>query len=109
MSLLDGEADSRMAGRDVVTGRYKHGHRGPYRTRQEAIRQRLEALTTAYKAITPADIALLSIAAIHLVDAEKARSRVNRLRATNAAARILRSIPRLPEAESIDDVLRGAR
>jgi hypothetical protein len=53
---------------------------------------------------------LLSAAAIHLVDAEKARNRTQRVRATtNAAVRLLREIPRKAEAESIDDVLRGGR
>ena len=82
---------------------------GRYRTRQEAVKERLDALLTAYKARSAADIALLSIAAIHLVDAEKARNRTQRVRATNAAMRALREIPRQPEAGSIDEALRGLR
>jgi hypothetical protein len=61
------------------------------------VSERLNSLLATYNAHKPADIALLSVAAVHLVDAEKSRNRVNRVRASNAAERILRSIPRQPE------------
>ena len=83
-------------------------HISEYATRQKLVQERLRALLAAFKADNPGDIALLSVAAVHLIDAEKARSRVNRTRAANAAARILRSIPRLPEPEpTLDELLRG--
>jgi hypothetical protein len=109
MSLQDRTDSRAFPGRDPANGHFMKGFRGAYRTRQEAVKQRLEALQSAYKATTAADIALLSIAAIHLVDAEKARSRNTRVRATNAAMRALREIPREPEHETIDDVLGGRR
>ena len=109
MSLQDGSDLRAIPGRDPASGRFQRGFRGAYRTRQEAVKERLDALLTAYKARSAADIALLSIAAIHLVDAEKARNRTQRVRATNAAMRALREIPRQPQAESIDEALRGLR
>jgi hypothetical protein len=108
LSLTDGSDSRSIPGHDPATGRFQKGFRGAYRTRQEAIKQRIDALLTAYNAITPADLALLGAAATHLEDAAKARSRVNRVRATNAAVRILREIPRRPEhVPTMDEVLNG--
>src|SRR5262245_57764781 len=106
MSLQDGAQRSAVAGHDPATGRFVRGHISEYRTRSRLVQERLTSLMATYNAVKPADIALLSVAAIHLVDAEKSRKRVDRVRASNAAARILRSIPRQPDrAPTLDEVL----
>jgi hypothetical protein len=70
------------------------------------IAARLEALQSQYSANSAADLALLSLAAVHIVDSEKARNRVNRTRAANAAMPILREIPRKPErVPTLDEML----
>ena len=105
LSLI-GSDSSVGAGFDPATGRFKRGHKSEYRTRQKLVQERLAALLAAFQANKPADIALLSIAALHLVDAEKCRRRSDRVRASNAAARILREIPRKPERfPTLDEML----
>lgn len=99
MSLQDGAERSAVAGHDPVTGRFQRGHTSEYQTRARLVKERLDALLATYKAVSAGDIALLSVAAVHLIDAEKARSRLHRQRSSNAAARILRSIPRAPAPE----------
>jgi hypothetical protein len=108
MSLLDGEVHGAVARRDPRTGQYRRGHKGEYHTRHQMVQERLLALQSQYKATNPADLALLGLAAIHLVDAEKARSRTQRVRACNAAMRILKQLPRKPEPQpTVDELLAG--
>jgi hypothetical protein len=108
MSLQDGQHVSAASGKDPATGRFLSRNTA-YRTRQTRLIERLKALQASYNASNPSDQALLALAATHLVDAETARSRVNRVRATNAATRILRDIPRKPErAPTLEEVLHGS-
>jgi hypothetical protein len=106
LSLQDGSDPRSVPGHDPATGHFVRGFRGAYKTRQQTVAARLEALTSQYKADNPADLALLALAAVHVVDSEKARNRVNRTRAANAAMRILKQIPRKPEpTPTIEELL----
>jgi hypothetical protein len=106
VSLQDGSNPRSVPGHCSVTGRFQRGFRGAYRTRQALVAARLEALQSQYSANSAADLALLSLAAVHLVDSEKARNRTNRVRTANAAMRILKEIPRLPEhVPTLDEML----
>jgi len=93
MSHLDGSFRSAQSGHDPATGRFRSGNTA-YRARQDRIAEKLDALRKTYDAASPGDMALLAAVAVHLADADIARSRVSRSRATNAAVRLLRQVRR---------------
>ena len=105
MSLTDGQSHSHASGHDPRTGRFM-SHNTAYRTRQTRLLALMERLKASYDVDNPADLALLSIAALHLCDAETARSRNARVRATNAASRLLKNLPSKEREPSLDEVLR---
>src|SRR5262249_2141071 len=108
--LQDGSDSRSVPGHDPVTGHFVRGFRGAYRTRQQMVAARLEALQSQYSATSPADLVLLALASVHLVGSGRARNSVHRVRAANAAMRILKQIPRKPERpETVDELLRDVR
>ena len=66
-----------------------------YRAKKQRIAARLEQLLADHDP-TSSQRQLLAIIAGHLDDAERARSLVQRVRAGNAARRLLKDIPRRP-------------
>jgi len=77
-----------------IQGRFVNGN-SEREAKRRRIAERLEALLADYDP-TRAQRQLLAIVAGHLDDAERARSAVARIRATNAARRLLKDIPRKP-------------
>jgi hypothetical protein len=71
--------------------RFRTGN-SEYRAKKDRIAARLEQLIADYDP-TPSQRQLLAIIAGHLDDAERARSLVQRVRAGNAARRLLKDIP----------------
>jgi hypothetical protein len=109
MSLLDGQPTRADPDRDRRTGHFVSANNG-YRTRQKRVLEALESVKASYDVSNPADMAIAAIASLHLCDAELARSRVARVRATNAAVRLLKQLTRKPpKSPSIDEVLKGGR
>ena len=74
--------------------RFRPGN-SEYRAKKQRIAARLEQLLADHDP-TPSQKQLLAIIAGHLDDAERARSAIARTRATNAARRLLKDIPRKP-------------
>jgi hypothetical protein len=107
---MDGAASGEMSGRDPRTGNFTLGN-SERAAKRRRIAARLEALLADYDP-TPTQKQLLGIIAGHLDDAERARSAIARTRATNAARRLLKDIPRkpppaqLPTARELLDRLR---
>src|SRR6516165_9603421 len=66
-----------------------------YRAKKQRIAVRLAQLVAEFDP-SPAQRQLLAIIAGHLDDAERCRSAIARTRATNAARRLLKDIPRRP-------------
>jgi hypothetical protein len=95
MSLQDGPFHGTHSGRNRRTGRFTARNR-VYKARLDRIAEKLNALRQTYDATSPGDMALLATAALHLADAEVARSRLSRTRATNSALRVLRHVHRKP-------------
>ena len=107
---MDGAVSGSAAGHDRQ-GRFTAGH-SEYAAKRRRIADRLAELSLEYNASSPARQTLLLIACTHLDEAERTRNAEKRVRATNAAARILRSIPRKPEPEPappplLEDLLNG--
>jgi hypothetical protein len=75
-------------------GRLVRGH-SEYAARKRRLAERLAKLRLDYDP-SPSQQMLLVVVARHLDDAERARSAVARTRATNAARRLLKDIPRKP-------------
>jgi hypothetical protein len=75
-----------------------------YLAKRRRINERVQLLCAEYDANTPSRQILLAIAAQHLDTAERTHSNDRRVKATNAAARLLRQIPRrpLPAPPSLD-------
>lgn len=98
LSLLstDGQPVKAQPSRDHRDGRFISGN-SAYKSRQVRIMDFIERLRAAYDISNPADYAIASIAALNLADAETSRARVHRVRATNAASRLLKSLKRKPE------------
>ena len=71
-----------------------------YRAKKQRIAARLAQLIADHDP-TPSQKQILAVVAHHLDDAERARSLVQRVRAGNAARRLLRDIPRKPPAASM--------
>jgi hypothetical protein len=53
-------------------------------------------------------MALLATAAVHLSDADVARSKVSCTRSTNSALKLLALVPKLVHVQTLDDVLSEA-
>jgi len=105
MSLQDGISVGARSGHSRRTGRFVRGNR-VYRGRMDRIAEKLDALCATYDSSSRGDMALLATAAVHLCDADVARSRVSRTRATNSALRVLALVRRKPEPQpSIDELL----
>ena len=66
-----------------------------YRAKKQRIAARLAQLIADHDP-TPSQKQILAVVANHLDDAERARSLVQRVRAGNAARRLLKDIPRRP-------------
>ena len=88
---MDGAATS---GHDEL-GRLVRGH-SEYAARKRRLAERVEKLRLDYDP-SPSQQQLLSVVARFLDDAERARSAVARTRASNAARRLLKDIPRKPD------------
>jgi hypothetical protein len=78
---------------------FRPGH-SEYRAKKQRIAARLEQLLADHDP-TPSQKQILAVVAHHLDDAERARSLVQRVRAGNAARRLLKDIPRKPPAASM--------
>ena len=88
---MDGAATS---GHDEF-GRLVRGH-SEYAARKRRLAERVAKLRLDYDP-SPSQQMLLIVIAGHLDDAERCRSAIARTRATNAARRLLKDIPRKPE------------
>jgi hypothetical protein len=75
-------------------GRFTSGNTD-YRAKRDRIAARLAQLIADHDP-TPSQKQILAVVAHHLDDAERARSLVQRVRAGNAARRLLKDIPRKP-------------
>jgi hypothetical protein len=91
---MDGSANGTVAHHDR-RGRFANGNT-EYRAKQQRIAEKARQLALDYDP-SPSQQMLLSIVARHLDDAERARTAERRVRAGNAANRLLRLIPRKPE------------
>jgi hypothetical protein len=91
---MDGSAIGTAADHDR-RGRFVSGNT-EYRAKQQRIAEKVRRLSLDYDP-SPSQQMLLPIIARHLDDAQRARSAERRVRAGNAANRLLRSIPRKPE------------
>jgi hypothetical protein len=80
--------DGSVAGHDAATGRFTHGH-SEYRAKQKRLAARVARLRRQYD-----DSPLLAAIARHLDEAERGRNALTRTRAANAAARLLKQVPR---------------
>jgi hypothetical protein len=89
---MDGYGAGLAVAHDPRTGHFVAGHT-EYRAKQKRIAERLVQLMADYDA-SPTQQQLLAIAAKHLDEAATTRRAERRVSATNAAQRILRSIPR---------------
>src|SRR5215470_6173892 len=103
---MDGAASS---GHDEL-GRLVRGH-SEYAARKRRLAERVAKLRLDYDP-SPSQQMLLVVIAGHLDDAERCRSAIARTRATNAARRLLKDIPRkppvqLPTARELLDRLAG--
>jgi hypothetical protein len=88
---MDGAVTS---GHDEL-GRLVRGH-SEYAARKRRLAERVAKLRLDYDP-SPSQQMLLVVVAGHLDDAERCRSAIARTRATNAARRLLKDIPRKPE------------
>jgi hypothetical protein len=94
---MDGSVIGAVLQHDQRSGRFLAGHT-EYRAKQQRIAERLAQLLADYDP-SPSQRQLLAVVARHLDDAERARSAVTRSRASNAAKRLLKDIPRKPEPD----------
>ena len=86
-----------VAGHDERSGRFTNGH-SEYRARRDRLAERVRQLTLDFDP-SPSQQQLLPIIARHLDDAERARTAERRVRAGNAANRLLRLIPKRQRQE----------
>jgi hypothetical protein len=99
---MDGSASGAVAAHDQA-GRFTAGNT-EYRAKQRRIAERLAQLNADYDA-SPSQQQLLAIVARHLDDAAVARTAERRVRASNAATRILKQIPRRePQLQSLKEL-----
>jgi hypothetical protein len=94
---MNGSVTGTAAGHDEQSGRFTNGH-SEYRARKDRLAERVRQLTLDYDP-SPSQGQLLPIIARHLDDAERARTAERRVRAGNAANRLLRLIPRRTRSE----------
>ena len=92
---MDGTAGGAVAGHDRQ-GRFVNGH-SEYAARRRRLAEIVQTLVAEFDP-TPSQMRLLAIAARHMDDAERCRSAIARTRATNAARRLLKDIPRKPQS-----------
>ena len=91
---MDGSAIGTASGHDRRRGRFVNGNT-EYRARKDRLAERVRQLALDLDP-SPSQCMLLPIIARHLDDAERGRSAIARTRATNAARRLLKDIPRRP-------------
>jgi len=91
---MNGARVGTTVGHDPYNGRFTAGHSGRA-AKKRRIAERLAKLRVDYDP-TPSQEMLLAVIAGHLDDAERCQSAVARTRATNAARRLLKDIPRKP-------------
>jgi hypothetical protein len=88
---MDGSASGAVAHHDR-RGRFANGNT-EYRAKQQRIAEKARQLALDYD-LSPSQRMLLPIIARHLDDAERARSAERRVRAGNAANRLMRQLKR---------------
>jgi len=93
---MDGSATGTAAAHDEL-GRFRAGN-SEYRARQQRLAEPVRQLNLDYDP-SPSQLALLPIIARHLDDALRGRSAERRVRAGNAANRLLRLIPKRQQQE----------
>ena len=91
---MDGSPTGSVMAHDEITGRFRAGN-SEWHAKRRRIADRLARLRLEYDP-SPSQEQLLAVVARHLDDAERARTAVSRTRASNAARRLLRDIPRKP-------------
>jgi hypothetical protein len=91
---MDGSANGAAAGHDSASGQFLPQN-SEYRAKRLRLADRLAKLRLDYDP-SPSQEMLLVVIASALDDAERARSAALRTRATNAARRLLKDIPRKP-------------
>ena len=91
---MNGATIGAMSGHDPRNGTFTAGNSGRAATKRR-IAERFAKLRLDYDP-SPSQEMLLAVAAGHLDDAERCRSAIARTRATNAARRLLKDIPRKP-------------
>ena len=89
---MDGSAIGTASGHDRRRGRFVNDNT-EYRARKDRLAERVRQLALDLDP-SPSQCMLLPIIARHLDDAERGRSAIARTRATNAARRLLKDIPR---------------
>ena len=94
---MDGSATGTVTGHDEHNGRFINGH-SQYRARKDRLAERVRQLTLDFDP-SPSQQMLLPIIARHLDDAERARTAERRVRAGNAANRLLRLITKRTRQE----------
>jgi hypothetical protein len=97
---MDGSATGTAAAHDEL-GRFRAGN-SEYRARLQRLAERVRQLTLDLDP-SPSQRQLLPIIARHLDDAERARTAERRVRAGNAANRLLRLIPKRQRQEAPTD------
>jgi len=91
---MNGASVGAMSGHDPRNGSFTAGN-SERAAKKRRIAERLANLCLDYDP-SPSQQMLLVVAAGHLDDAERCRSAIARTRATNAARRLLKDIPRKP-------------
>ena len=92
---MNGATIGAMSGHDPRNGTFTAGNSGRA-AKKRRIAERFAKLRLDYDP-SPSQEMLLAVAAGHLDDAERCRSAIARTRATNAARRLLKDIPRKPK------------
>jgi hypothetical protein len=92
---MDGAVTGEVVDHDAQ-GRFVNGH-SEYAARKRRLAERVAKLCLDYDP-SPSQQMLLVVIAGHLDDAERCRSAIARTRATNAARRLLKDIPRKPRS-----------
>jgi hypothetical protein len=96
---MNGAPIGAMSGHDPQNGSFTAGN-SERAAKKRRIAERLVKLRLDYDP-SPSQEMLLAVAAGHLDDAERARSAIARTRATNAARRLLKDIPRKPPVSQL--------
>jgi hypothetical protein len=104
---MNSAAIGAMSGHDPHNGSFTAGN-SERAAKKRRIAERVAKLRLDYDP-SPSQEMLLIVVAGHLDDAERCRSAIARTRATNAARRLLRDIPRKPEPSPAPYPLETAR